>query len=327
MQEGAPKAAPSRAQRYRNICFTIPHPKGTPLEFQESIFSIFKTSYMVFQLEEAPTTKLPHWQGYVEFNSQYTIKGLNPYFQKGHLSPRMGTALQAADYCRLPEEADGTSKGRIDGPWERGKISAPGERTDIQNWIDEAIQNGAHSAAQRYPDTHIRNRNALMAYAQDILPPPPRQRDVTVTLLYGPGGAGKNHYVYVTSEPEPSPVHRVPKDLNNRTPYAGQKAIFIDEFAGDASGACQFDLNQLLDKWPVELKGLYANTPAHWTRVYIGTNYHPARWYNWRDTPSWIPFARRIGRICLWDFARPNEPRDPDEIIEGKEACYKWLMQ
>lgn len=104
-------AEPSQ-KRFRNVVFTSFEVERQPTFLAE------KMRYLVYQQEICPETGRKHWQGYVEFKSQYGRKAVQLMLGVGecHLEVRRGTAREAAEYCKKEET-------RFCGPWEHGVIT------------------------------------------------------------------------------------------------------------------------------------------------------------------------------------------------------------
>lgn len=113
--------------RSRNWCFT---------GFVKPEPTLDKVQYMVYQKELCPTTKREHWQGYAEFDSKQSMRGVKLIFndQKLHLEKRKGSQEQAREYCMKIDT-------RIEEPYEYGEMKDQGHRSDLdQIWED--VNNG-----------------------------------------------------------------------------------------------------------------------------------------------------------------------------------------
>lgn len=304
-----------RQQRcYRNIFGTLNNPTKTGQEQLEYWKAELPVVFVVFQKERVTTT---HYQFYMEFEKQVTHKKLVQLMEGAHFEPRRGTPQDAFKYCTKDES-------RLEGPWQYGELSHPGKRTDIEEAIDAALTGNLRDAVEMYKPVFAKYNKGIQ-YVYDILKAPPvGEREIEVTLLYGPGGCGKNHTVRTLEGFEQ--VYEVDASLNFREPYSYQRVLFIDEFCGSKSGARPEVLNKALDKWPYQLPQLYAGTrSAAWTKVYIATNIHPRMWYDWYpDNGRYYPFIRRINKILAWNF-NDKTPRVPDQTIIEKAAIEAFL--
>lgn len=139
---------------YRNCmitCFNESEP-----EFDDTYMR-----YLVYQQERAPTTGTLHWQGYVEFNRNYTLKQIKSYFNdnKMHIEKRYGTREEARNYCMK-------SATRIQPPVEHGSWKTrQGERTDLHQLVDK-IKHGASDLELIESDPEMVNR--YMKFIQHV---------------------------------------------------------------------------------------------------------------------------------------------------------------
>lgn len=130
----------------RFVCVTVNNPTFEAAEFIPKASEPF-ISFAAWQLEVgASGTK--HVQAYVEFKKRgrfTTFKKILPTLAHAHLEPRLGTAIEAADYCRM-NSFKGKPKIVIDGPWEFGKISeetsSRGTRSDLMA-VSLSVREGA----------------------------------------------------------------------------------------------------------------------------------------------------------------------------------------
>lgn len=177
-----PDAGPVRALRVsklRNVMFTLPH-------WTADEFSILLTrpdfSYILIGKEVAPTTGLPHLQGYAEYpNSRSFNTVRRHFFGRAHLEPRRGTQAQAIDYCKK------------DGDWkEAGQKAEQGKRIDVAGMMD-LIHSGAGKLEcwETYPMLMMHYSRAWTEFRELIAP----ERDVSavqdVRLYWGATGLGK----------------------------------------------------------------------------------------------------------------------------------------
>ncbi len=120
----------------RYVCVTVNNPTFEAKEFIPKESELF-VSFAAWQLELGENgTK--HVQGYVEFKKRgrfTSFKKRLPTLERAHLEPRKGTAIEAADYCRM-NSYKGKPKVVLDGPWEFGTISEEsahrGSRSDLE---------------------------------------------------------------------------------------------------------------------------------------------------------------------------------------------------
>lgn len=117
---------------FRNVCFTVNNPDGEFPSWPDYV------CYGVYQLERGESGTL-HWQGYAELSKMVKLGGLKKWLPTAHFEKRMGSDVQARDYCMKADS-------RVAGPWEHGTFvpaaNTQGKRTDLQAFV-EAVDGGA----------------------------------------------------------------------------------------------------------------------------------------------------------------------------------------
>lgn len=120
--------------------------------------------YVVFQLEEAPSTGTKHLQGYAELTERKTLTTIKGWLgNSAHIEKRMGTRQQARDYC-MKEDT------RLEGPWEAGVWDSAGQgrRSDLDAAAEVIRTRGLVAVREEMPGTYIRYANMLSRYAREI---------------------------------------------------------------------------------------------------------------------------------------------------------------
>lgn len=301
----------------RNICWTLPNPTVEPEEFKTQLAAKFedKCRYCIWQGEIAPTTGLPHWQGYMEFKAPMRWNTVQAALGC-HFELRRGSQAQAINYC--------VKEDRTSGPWTYGKPAKQGERTDIAAAVETITRKGEYACLLAHPTEFVKYTKGLQRakFLHDMAAV--TNRDVEVILLYGPAGVGKGHYVDDREEGlqphEGSTMFRVCR-VNNLTywdNYLDQEAVILDEFCGSKRGddLSRQRMNQVLDKYPLVVNVKGTSQIAKFTRFYIGTNFHPRTWYNWESSKIFNTFIRRVDRIMYWDMEDDTQQRAPDAVYE-----------
>lgn len=255
----------------RNLCFTINHPTEEDRAWVQNV----ACSYIVAG-DEVGEEGTPHIQGYIEFKTPKRFATLKNECPRAHFEKRMGTAKQAADYCKK------------DGHFiERGAISKQGKRTDLEEPVADVISGvSMREIAAAHPIAYTKYYKGLerlqWRLAPDRVDPP------EVVWLWGMAGTGKTRRacdcdsVYI-------------KDNTQWWDgYEFQRRIVIDDFD---KGCWPFrDLLRLLDRYPYQgqTKGGYIkiNSPE----IYITCEWAPDQG-GWSIGNELNQILRRITRI------------------------------
>jgi len=307
----------------RRFVFTLNNPVFTPKEYLQ--LAIFWTDirYIIFQLEIAPITKTPHFQGYVEFNKQKTSSTLS---HKHHMTMEIahGTAEQNLIYCQKSESA---IKNTFQ-TW--GKPVTQGQRTDLIGFRD-AISEGV-TTIQLIEDYPIQvalypkfmRLVRFSSFKRDIIP------NKTVILCYGPPGTGKSEWAH-----NYKPNYWINPVATNKwfDGYEGQDTAIIDDYGGDGTVFKLVDLLRLLHKLTeiVPIKGAFV--PWTPTTIIITTNYRPLLWYNLDPDEerrhidrriSYKALTRRFTKVMIFEKNKqPTECKSYHEFFRNKYPTIK----
>jgi len=262
---------------------------------------------MAWQWERAPSTGRLHIQGYVRFVKRKRMQTVKNLFDREnmHLELAKSAEKTCIDYCTKEESrvAEGEQHGEVD---EAAGIQ--GRRTDLETAADE-IRGGAQmrDVAIAHPATFIRYQCGLYAFQAAVRTPPPAQRDVTVTVLWGETGTGKTHRV-MTMYPD---IYTVSAGRGPWDGYNDHPRILIDEFLDSQWPITT--MNRILDKWRYELDCRYRNKFAVWTEVFICSNSPPMSWYTNEPPMLQAALRRRISGRCfnIKDQAQALSEPDP----------------
>ncbi len=244
-------------------------------------FNGSQTRYSVFQLEIAPTTGTPHYQGYSEFKRPVRIAYMKTLFdtQRLHCEKRHGTRIQARDYC-MKEESRADQQGA--GPYEYGSWLAggAGTRNDLAE-VYELAKSGAslRDAFEQLP-THMIKHYKAYEKIKSLFTPPIR-KGLKVILLLGPTGRGKTRFVW----------HQHVEDLyvspvGNKTSqgwfdgYDDHPVALLDDFSGQLP--LKF-LLRILDIYPVSVPNKGGHVWWNPNLIYITSNERPDMWYQYHN--------------------------------------------
>lgn len=244
----------TRCQRLRNFCFTLNNYTDEEIEKIQNA-DIFK--YIIFG-RETGEEGTPHLQGYAELEKQTSFDVLKGMFPRLHIERRRGAAHQAANYCR---KEDAT-------PFERGTISRPGRRTDL-DLVCQSISEGQSLAqvAAAYPSTYVRNYRGIQHYQQ--LLEEKRNWVPQVILLHGPAGTGKTR----TAVDAGATLLSTTDKWTFISGYNGEDIVCFDDVCWDDIPRQIF--LRLCDRYPVDInvKGGHRNWKPK--IIYFTSNYDP----------------------------------------------------
>lgn len=224
-----------RDPQWRNCVFTL----NNYTDEDVTTLKELKCKYLIFGYEVAPKTGTPHLQGYVEFSSGTRLSTLKKKNAKIHWEERLGTAKEAADYCK--------KGGNF---YEQGTISNQGERTDLRSLADEILR------GKKVDEIVVENPMAFHQYGrtlirlEDIAMKESHRTEMTTgEWIVGPTGAGKSHRAFQNYSAK---THYIwPMDEEFHDGYTQQEIVVINEFRG---GIPYHKLLSLIDKWPLSLK-------------------------------------------------------------------------
>lgn len=292
----------SEFDQARNICFTCYadppawHEKWKTCELPRGV------KYLVYQMEECPSTKRAHIQGYAESSApkKYSAWQKCLGIGKSHMEPRRGTAEQASVYCTdKGTDGDGKPKIILLPHVVRGEMSNQGKRKDLES-ICEEIKAGAsmQEVAMSHPAQFVRYHKGFQAY-ESICFDPPARPDYHCYFLSGRAGCGKSTWARRTF-PDAYFAKDTPQAWMQR--YKGQKAIIFDEFMGNTPVG---EMNNLIDKTPLTFNVKGADAICKAETIVITTN------KRWRDM-----YSDAVGGVNPGWERRMLDPRITTHIDE-----------
>lgn len=289
-----------------NWCFTLNNPTS-PIDFSTFDPAV---EYAVYQLEHAPNTGTPHYQGFVRYTRPIRLTATRRHIPGAHWETARGTAQENKDYCTKEE-----SRAPDTTPTEYGTFPAlqRGKRSDWDTIKEMAKRNASDlEIAEDFPGQYVRNNAGIKKLKGLYIPP--RTTMPTVHVIIGPPGTGKSHYA---REKAPLAYWKAP---NNKwwDFYDSQPSVVLDEFKGWLP---YNDLNRLCDKYDyrVEVKG--AVVPAPVTEVIILSNYHPSQWYD-QERIMFASFQRRVSKWSIyWAIDNHQDFDDFDAFTAAWEAA------
>lgn len=244
--------------------------------------------------EICPRTQRPHIQGYVEFFNGKTLSAAKTALgdPECHLEMRMGTALEAANYCKK------------DGKWkEWGKISRQGKRTDLDDAY-EMIKDGLDmfEVMEEHTGTFIRYYRGLFKCKDqwDIRNWQKSEKKAPqIIVLIGASGTGKTHNAKKLCGERYFQYMCQQQGKCYFDGYEREPVIWLDEFSGSAT--MDFDLFlRLGDKNGVRVETKGSSVQIFGVaRIVISTTIPPGEWWEndrkFRKDP--MQLWRRITKI------------------------------
>lgn len=250
-------------------------------------------------MEQCPTTKRKHIQGYIEFNSPVAggqkSKWVSEWIPGAHVEPKttFSTREEAEHYCRKPCSAECSQKhcvearkknnGRIDWqntqPTEIGtqedtadkkKRITQGSRTDIAKAIQQ-IKDGVTVADIIEEQPTLTYHVRALERTHNIIKFKPKHRDVKVILLWGQSRTGKSY----TARQQDHPIFNK-SDGDWWDGYNGEKTIILDDYYGTLKYQ---ELLKVLDPYPYQVPVKGGFLWAQYETIYITSNTSPHLWY------------------------------------------------
>lgn len=267
-------------------------------EKQEPQFDSESMRFLVYQIEEAPSTGHLHYQGYVQFHNPKGFKTVSKLFPKAYVAPAKGSPAENYAYCTKAESRMPDTEPKQFGTMSEGQ----GDRSDwkvIKSLLKDKKPD--IEIAERYPRLfalHYKGINHL----RNTLQPTVGRRNVRGFVLFGEPGVGKSKRVWERFGYDP--LRLFAPDLSKNTVwwdgYIDQSAVLFDDFTG--TGLTLQSLNRILDPYPLQIpyKGLMGY--ARFETVYFTTNIHPSNWY--KDA-SEIEIRSLLRRLHITHVKRP----------------------
>lgn len=306
-----------------------------------------KVLYLATKCETCPTTGNLHYHFFIRLNRKrnytYIINNFEAMFpwavdfkRPSLLRPRKPLSNWRT-YC-LKDESRTPGYPNIElGLWEGEGGQGRDKDRDV---VATAMMEGMSSreVVRRFPGFALNNLDKVLAFEDAIRPEPPVFMERAVYLLYGPSGTGKSHFVWAPEAAGGHPdgargdstrVHTWPLGGSKGSlfagNYTGQPVSFRDEYTGQWPRTF---LNQLLDKYPVDVEVKRGQRRWATATIFIGTNTHPSTWYEWAESPHyyerlelWRSLVRRFTRVYIFEAGH----RGPRRVLErGGEGWDAW---
>jgi hypothetical protein len=261
--------------------------------------------YAVYQYEMGESgTK--HIQGFVIYKNSKRFANVKQDFPTACIKEPNGSNADNRNYCTKKDT-------RIADPIEIGEFSEMRSRNDIVQFL-EMVKAGATNIMLEnlFPVLYATfTPDKIEKFRQDFIADEFQNkfRDIKVTYIYGDTRLGKTTFVYDKYKNDFRNICRVNDyGVGSFETYHNQRVLMLDEFDG------QFKLtfmNNLLDRYPMELPARFANRQACFTEVYIISNLPLKELYKkeQEERPKmYAAFCARITDIihytdkCKWHY-------------------------
>lgn len=207
----------------------------------QKLFDKGTIKYLGYGIEECPSTKKAHHQGFVYFNSpRGSSKQVAKDFNNAHVEACVGSLESNEKYCSKESSLITF-----------GSKPEQGARTDLTDVKNEII-NGKSVEDICIDKPHLYHQyGRTLTKIEDIcLRKKFRTWTTTCDWIYGPTGSGKSKHAFKDFNPETH--YRVPDDNGWWDGYTGQSIIIMDEFRG--SKMKYSDLLTFIDRYPHTVK-------------------------------------------------------------------------
>ena len=277
--------------------------------------------YAIYQYEKSESGTY-HIQGFAIYKESKRFKNVKQDFPTAHIIVPNGSNTQNRDYCTKKDS-------RIAEPVEIGEFSEMRSRNDIVEFL-ELVKLGASNVTLKttFPVLYSQyGPEKIERFRQDDLKEEygKKFRDVKVTYIYGEARTGKTTYIY-----ENYPMDDICRVINYYKGtfefYNFHKILVLDEFTGKIDITY---MNNLLDKFPLDLPARFANRMACFEEVFIISNLPLTELY--KEEQAAMPevykaFISRIQNIIrftalgVWHFElKDGKPVQPPKQLKLSE--------
>lgn len=300
----------SRESAVTMWCFTFQLTEGCePYAWLDELYNKGTLSYLVGQMEKAPTTGQLHIQGFCQTKKRVRLAQMKALDGQAHWEHAKDPA-KAREYC-MKEDT------REEGPWEFGQWRAPGRKTTLQDVCSLVLAGKSdYEIAGVAPEQFVRHFKGISALriARKI-PMEQRAWKPELWVIWGASGSGKSMFAQMNWGTGQD-VYWKMEGNKWWDGYYGQTTVVLDDFKG--SWMPLQSTQRLLDSSPlmVECKG--GSVPLLAKRIVITSNTHPSTWYTGDEHGT---IMRRV-----YDFARGRfiYARDMDNWFVS-DTDQEWL--
>jgi len=284
--------------RVRKFCFTFNN-YSSQAEEKLKQWIIANCKYAIYGHEIAPTTGTPHLQGFMYTNKQLTLVAIHKKLPvKMALIVSNGTAQENYVYC---------TKSDPDHYWEYGDRDSVGQgtRTDLKVTAEKLVnKRPLTEVALEHPEVYIKYHRGMEKLEKLVAPPPPEDRDISVSVFWGPGGTGKSRAAVNWAKILGIDYFHAVNPQGGMQwwdTYQYQQLLIIDDFYGWINPHYLF---RVLDRYKLLLPIKGDHVYARWTHVVVTSNVEPAKFYKEEvflklDATA---FFRRFHNVYHYDY-------------------------
>lgn len=244
-------------------------------------------AYMIWSLEEAPTTGTKHIQAHVHTKQLMRMTGLKKIFPTAHIELSKANLVKNQAYVSKSET-------HLEGPFELGTTVKKGQRTDLDSIYDIVKKKTKTEFIMDHPAVYSKMRHAIDYQYQHKYMVTKRDKP-QVIVLYGEPGTGKTRYAY-DKHPQECIYKMARTNTTEKVWFNGydpetHKVLLLDDFYGWIPYSF---LLQLLDRYPmmIETKGGMTNLLVD--TIYITSNSCYDKWYSYDNNKDIRALKRRL---------------------------------
>ncbi|ADD62451.1 replication-association protein [Human associated cyclovirus 2] len=265
----------------RRFCFTWnDHPVEAYEKCEKFIEKFCK--YGIVGEEYAPTTGMPHLQGFCNLNKPTRFSTIKKHLDNSiHIEKANGTDEQNQKYC---------SKSGIF--FESGVPNKQGQRNDLQSLVEFIHEKRPtiRDIATEHPTTYIRYFRGIERMLQLVNPIKQRDFKTEVYYYWGPPGTGKSRRALEEAQAfNTESIYYKPRGLW-WDGYEQQDSVIIDDFYG----WIKYDeMLKIMDRYPykVQVKGAFQEFTSK--KIFITSNVDTDELYKFVGYTT-AAFERRI---------------------------------
>lgn len=319
----------------RNYCVTINVSDERPWNINGRDYATTKITFIIGQLEIAPTTQQAHYQIYLQCKSPVRFSQVKTMLNCdwAHCEESRGSAQQNIDYCTKEESrAPGAEPFR----WGIAALGQ-GSRTDLAKVSDDikagkSLYQIAMDSSEHFL-RHAKNISLMTHLIQSRQASTTIRHSLEVILILGHPGTGKTRFVYEKHGLED--VYKLNTGAGTTwwDGYSGQPVLLMDDFYG--TGLQWKELLNILDIYPLQVQVKGSTTWVNYNKIYITSNTEWFRWYpSILSSPQWkiqlgalyrrLSMIYRVPSPGTWVLEKVNKTPTGEPILPTYCEPAQW---